>query len=129
MKRQRLGQLRVLGADLAAQQLLQLAVATDQPLDPFVETAAFRVEILFQLRVDAFMDVVCVGGQLVIDRSQQIGRLTLNQVGIQPPGRDLQGGDADLQRRQGDTAPAVGGHRCAQGASITSRSSISSRRQ
>ena len=73
------GQLRVVAADLAAQQLLQFAVAADQPFHAFVETPALRIEIFTQLRADALVHVLGVVLQLVVDGAEQAGGFALDE--------------------------------------------------
>ena len=97
MGQQRLGEFGILRADLATQQLFDLAIATDQTLDPFVESPALVGRNTPSAEYSTVMDGLGMLLQLLTERSQQLSPFTLDQVGIQSSAGQAQGRYADLQ--------------------------------
>ena len=98
---QRAGEERVLAVDEASQQLGELAVVGQQPLDALGEAAVLGVEVFLEPAFDLLLDRVLVLIECFLQADDEAVALAAEDVGADLPADVPQGEDADLHRFDG----------------------------
>ena len=105
--RERLRELRVVAPDLAPQELLELAVLLDQPLDALAEAPALGMEVVLERTRELHGHGALVVGELALELAQHALALLADRVGVDASLGLLQGQHPDAQRARGELAPCA----------------------